>query len=77
MKLIRFSYNISTVDVLSHAPESSSVTLDIQQEAETGVFIRSLMKNISVNDKCLEEIRPKQNVGRVCRQVINYWKMDH
>ena len=39
-------------------------------------FVRSIIENISVSDKRLEEIRQKQNTDSIRNQVINFYKMD-
>ena len=82
MHLMRFSNeithttgkNLLTADALSG---SSSVKEDLQQETETDMFVRSIIENISVSDKRLEEIRQKQNTDSICGQVMNYYKIDY
>lgn len=78
MRLMRSSYDImltvgndiTTADTLSRALGSGPVIQDIQQETETDSFIRTIIVNISVSDKPLEEIRLKQNVDSVCSHQL-------
>ena len=55
-----------TADTLSRIPESSPVKEDFLQETEMDMFVRSIIQNISVSDKRLEEIRQKQNTDSIC-----------
>ena len=41
------------------------------------MFVHSIIRNISVSDERLEEIRQKQNTDSICSQVINFYKMDY
>ena len=58
-----------TADTLSRVPGSSPVKEDLQQETEIDIFVVSIIENISVSDKRLEEIRQKQNTDSICSQV--------
>ena len=48
-----------TADTLPRVPGSSPVKEDLLQETEMDMFVRSIIENISVSDKRLEEIRQK------------------
>ena len=48
-----------------------------QEEIETDMFIRSIIGNISVSVKWLEEIRHKQSTNKIYSQVINFYKIKH
>ena len=85
MRLMRFSNeitrtagkNLMTADTLSRVPGSSPVKEDLQQETEMDIFVRSMIENISVSDKRLEEIKQKQNTASICSQVIHFYNIDY
>ena len=64
-------------DILSRVPGSRPVKEDLQQETEMDMFVHSMIENISMSDKRLEEIRQKQNTDSICSQVMNFYKMNY
>ena len=83
MRLPRFKYTISLVpgkslvvaDTLSRAPvtKHKSEHNDRQNE-EIELNVNSVLSEIPVSDKHLEEIREGQREDEVCRQIVTYCK---
>lgn len=44
-------------------------------QQETDMFVYSIIENISISDKRLEEIKKKNITDKICSQVINFYKM--
>lgn len=84
MKMMRFydivntaGKNLLPFDALSRAPGGAPAEQDRQMEVEINMFVRSVIEGFPASDKRLEEIREKQNQDGICKQVINFCKMDN
>ena len=79
MRLMRFSYEIThTVGKKLYDSRQGAVQLkNICSRRQKWICLSSIIENIFVSNKRLEEIRQEQNTDSICRQVINYYKMDN
>ena len=79
MRLMRFKFSIShvpgksltTADALSRAPIRTSQHVGLSKQ-EVDAFVNLVVANMPATEKCLDNIRQKQEEDEACKQIMSY-----